>query len=131
MIQRSCNSIAKRSIQSRRCIFQQHQPQQPNHHGSSQIRQAVSFPSLLTARVRVSSTTTNSNISTSRLTATATVTRNTLKTNNTASEILRRTLPFSQDAIRNILPIIGNGAYMVSYVLRFTLSYVTLCYVTF
>lgn len=113
MIQRSCNSIAKRSIQSRRCMF---------YDGSQKITRQqqtpLSFPYLLSARVSSTTATQRSGLAASATAATNAVKNAAANTNiNTATssvssarQILQRA--FSQDAIRRALPIIGNGAYM-------------------
>ena len=87
----------------------------------------LSFPYLLSARVSSTTATQRSGLAASATAATNAVKNAAANTNiNTATssvssarQILQRA--FSQDAIRRALPIIGNGAYMVS------LCYVMLC----
>lgn len=124
MIRQSCNAIAKRSLQSRRCIFQQPSTQQ----SSWSIRPNEAFQGWLATRVRLTSSTTRngsgkmSSSCSSRTTTTATrATKETITTTRASSsatatstsQLIQRTVPvFTKEAFREYLPIIGNGAYM-------------------
>mmetsp|Transcript_41157 Transcript_41157/g.46912 ORF Transcript_41157/g.46912 Transcript_41157/m.46912 type:complete len:133 (+) Transcript_41157:48-446(+) len=85
MLRQFCNSMVTRGSQCRSTLFQKQQQQV--------------FPSLLSARPSASL---------------APATTTTTTRSKTAAEILRRTmLPYaSQDATKNALPMIGNGAYL-------------------
>ena len=116
MIRQTLGPIAKRSSQCRRCLFRQvpaAQPQHelvavPHHHLS---RLSLARLSLPTRRV-VSSTTKKTSSASPPVGA---LRRSSVPEAGSLRQLLRRAAPMvSKDAIRDALPIIGNGAYMVS-----------------
>jgi hypothetical protein len=100
--------VIRRSCQYARCIT-------PSLSSLFQKQQQQLFPSLLLAK-RPSTTCTSAGAAKAAEAASTSPTKITTKTTATAAEILRRTLIpsvfASQESIKNVLPIIGNGAYM-------------------